>query len=93
MIVRPGEGCYEYHMNHQESADSKDDALRPALEVRYSVYLMLIFAMYDFRSKYKRPPPFNIALKKITCSLKKITPFKFEIKFEGIKKHEKISRF
>lgn len=58
MIVRPGEGCYEYHMNHQESADSKDDALRPALEVRYSVYLMLIYAKYDFRSKYERPWPF-----------------------------------
>eukprot|EP00105_Crassostrea_gigas_P031201 XP_011453812.1 PREDICTED: uncharacterized protein LOC105346800 [Crassostrea gigas] len=34
VIVRPGEGCYEYHMNHQESADSKDDALRPALEAK-----------------------------------------------------------
>ncbi|XP_062617654.1 uncharacterized protein LOC134279309 [Saccostrea cucullata] len=34
IIVRPGTGCYEYHMNHQESQDSNDDALRPALETK-----------------------------------------------------------
>ncbi|XP_056000739.1 uncharacterized protein LOC130048254 [Ostrea edulis] len=32
IIYRPGTGCYEYHMNHQESQDSYDDNLRPALE-------------------------------------------------------------
>lgn len=33
IILRPGNGCYEYHMNHQESLESFDDAQRPALEV------------------------------------------------------------
>ncbi|XP_061195515.1 uncharacterized protein LOC133203749 [Saccostrea echinata] len=34
IIYRPGTGCYEYHMNHQESQDSFDDALRPDLEIK-----------------------------------------------------------
>lgn len=39
IILRPGNGCYEYHMNHQESLESFDDTLRPALEVLYSLYI------------------------------------------------------
>ncbi|XP_048754308.1 uncharacterized protein LOC125665613 [Ostrea edulis] len=34
VIVRPGVGCYEYHMNHQETSDAQDDALRPGLETK-----------------------------------------------------------
>nr|XP_022301774.1 uncharacterized protein LOC111109825 [Crassostrea virginica] len=34
IILRPGNGCYEYHMNHQESQESFDDTLRPALEAK-----------------------------------------------------------
>ncbi|XP_060579538.1 uncharacterized protein LOC132736428 [Ruditapes philippinarum] len=33
MIVR-ADGCYEYHMNHQDTVDAKDDTARPVLEAR-----------------------------------------------------------
>nr|XP_022302751.1 uncharacterized protein LOC111110511 [Crassostrea virginica] len=34
VIVRPGEGCYEYHMNHEELTQSQNTASRPALEAK-----------------------------------------------------------
>jgi hypothetical protein len=34
MIVRT-DGCYEYHMNHQDTVDAKDDTARPILEVYF----------------------------------------------------------
>ncbi|XP_045165458.2 uncharacterized protein LOC123529267 isoform X2 [Mercenaria mercenaria] len=33
MIVR-SDGCYEYHMDHQDVLDSQNDATRPTLEAR-----------------------------------------------------------
>lgn len=33
MIVR-ADGCYEYHLNHDDFLASQDDTQRPALEVQ-----------------------------------------------------------
>lgn len=33
VVVRPGTGCYVYHLNHDQTQESYDDTLRPALEV------------------------------------------------------------
>lgn len=40
MIVR-ADGCYEYHMNHQDVMDAQNAATRPTLEVIIIIVIII----------------------------------------------------
>ena len=56
MIVR-SDGCYEYHMTHQDVMDSQNDATRAVLEVcLYITSLLhnLLSTMYFFQTEISK---------------------------------------
>jgi len=42
MIVMD-EGCYEYHLNHQDEMDAENDMTRPTLEASSDIFIKNIF--------------------------------------------------
>ena len=42
MIVMD-EGCYEYHLNHQDEMDAGNDMTRPTLEASPDIFIKNIF--------------------------------------------------
>lgn len=45
MIVRD-DGCYEYHLNHEDFLASQDDTQRPVLEVNTQFYYIDLFVFF-----------------------------------------------